>query len=306
MFPDDYLYGEVSAQVLRQGDIILLEGLLGDKFNSFFPGIIKPDQKRFVMVLSQCCDLYKDDKGRNCKIEHINICILSSFEKYLTRMVDSFSKKKQEFHLITEEQYEGLSQKLFKLINNSDPKNYLFLPKTTFFETDMVAVISVNYPLRIEHYEDLLNNRVGTLNDQFRGKLGYTMGKLYSRIATNDLAGHESDIRYFIDCSLEKIHTTRISCEALINEIMLMECNQEIEILLKLSTEKQLKKERGNKKKVIISFLNSYIYLHYPEIAKLFPDTIDNCNKSEFRKKISDYLKANVKDQDVEKLFPEL
>ncbi|MCL9684204.1 hypothetical protein [Legionella maioricensis] len=305
MLPD-YLYGSVSSPtVLRQGDIILLDGNLKNNFDSYFPGIIKPDQKRFGMILSQCCDLFKGE-GRSCKVDHINICVLSSFERYLSRVIDSFAKKKNGFTLITENQYEGLSQKLIKLIKNSDPKNYFFLPNTQFFESHMIAVLSVNYPLRNDHYEDLLENRVGTLSDQFRNKLGFTMGKLYSRIATDDLSGYEYTLTEFIELELKKIKTTRIQCDKLVDEILSIDDDTAtIDDLLQRAVEKQLKDERRKNKKKITSFLNSYIFVHYPEIAKLFSEKLDDCNGSEFRKKINNYLKDNITEKDIQKLFPD-
>ncbi len=299
-----YVYGQSAPDgTLRQGDIILLEGEMREKFNGFFPGIVKPSEKRYLMVLSQCCDLYRD-KRRECKLEHITLCVLSTFESHLKKIIALYSTEANESRLITEQEYENISGKLHKLINNSDPKNYIFLPKDKIFETDMIAVLSVNYPLRICHYDSLLEIRVATLNDEFRRKLGYVLGKLYSRIATNDLNGQENVINEFINEALAKVHVSRTPCSQITNEVLKkIKENSDISQLINEAIQEKIQKKLSDKKKFFVTYLNKFIYTNYKEVASLFDENPQICEGSLFRKKLREYLNDKINLKEISDIF---
>ncbi len=75
-----YVYRDLtpSESSLQQGDILKVDGKFREHFAAFYPAIeLSQDNLRHVMVLTQSCDLVKEN-GRKPKLSHINVCLLSS------------------------------------------------------------------------------------------------------------------------------------------------------------------------------------------------------------------------------------
>ncbi|HAU1874563.1 TPA: hypothetical protein ACF5XO_000685 [Legionella pneumophila] len=197
-----YVYNE-SDDSLQQGDIIRLSGYLRQIFKKYYSGLkIKPYEIRYLMVINQSCDLVNNNE-RKPKSEHINLCVVSKFSRYLDRIKTKYIKKKIKNHIIIEEViYQEIKQKIARLINNSESKEHFFLPRIDPFKENMVAVLSFSYPFRCKHYDLIKKNRVLSLKPEFQAKVGYLIGNLYNRIATPDLNCNnftDQDLSCFVD-----------------------------------------------------------------------------------------------------------
>ncbi|MGT3156564.1 hypothetical protein ACVSNX_14285 [Legionella pneumophila] len=201
----DYVYeNNFSDLSLSQGDILKVDGEFRDRFIEFYPGIKPSDGEiKFVMVLTQSCDLVRTSK-RAPKLSHINVCLVRSLKSVIRRfLIDeikpvSIGSKK----LLGRDALDQLKDKLSKLLNNTDQKTLFFLPLVQPFTEDMVAILPLSFSFRTEeHYDKLLENRVLRIKPVFQAKVGHIIGELYGRIGTpdlNDFGWDDKKIRKYV------------------------------------------------------------------------------------------------------------
>lgn len=189
-----YVYEDHSSELsLQQGDILRVDGQFGQYFGEFYPAIQPSDGKiEYVMVLTQSCDLVRVKK-RKPKLSHVNVCLIRRLSSVIKRLIKDEIKPTEMGgkKILARDALDQLKDKLSKLLNNNDQKTHFFLPKKTPFEDDMVAVLPLSFSFRVDHYDLLIENRVLGIKPEFQAKVGYTIGQLYSRIATPDL--HDFD-----------------------------------------------------------------------------------------------------------------
>lgn len=174
--PDDDLY---------QGDILKrtsgLEEILGQVHRYF----LDPKFVSFVVV-TQSCDLVC--RGKLCKAEHINLAVVRELEPILPEIVGRiagvgvpgvYRKAARLFAL----------DLLKRVINQNELARgmfYLHPDGDVEIATPSVVLLRVSIAVRREHYNVLKKARCGRLDAEFRNKLGWLCGNLYSRIATPD------------------------------------------------------------------------------------------------------------------------
>lgn len=220
-----YIYtNSINEVSLAQGDVLKLSGSFLEKFNKFYPELIRNHSDQYVMVLTQSCDLVRTKK-RNPKIPHINICLLRSIESVLTRMIDAEVKPPsiKSKKLLTRDEMDQLKARFYKLVNNNDQKMHFFLPKQDPFEQDMIAILHMSFPFRVAHYDELLSNRVLSLKPEFQAKLGHIISQLYGRIATEDLSDFNwgaKEVNNYINQLLEKAHLQQVPDQTFIDFIL--------------------------------------------------------------------------------------
>ncbi len=208
-----YVYSEdVGSLSLLQGDILVVENNFHGLFTEFYPAI--KHSAPYVMVLTQSCDLVSGGK-RKPKIKHINVCpvrsLKSHIEKYLINEIKPYSIADKK--ILEKDAIDILKDRLSKLLNNADQKTHFFLPKKLPFNENMVAIIPLSFSFRVEHYDDLLKNRVLSLKPEFRAKIGHIISQLYGRIATPDLVEHswsDKQIRNYINGILEGVNLMQV------------------------------------------------------------------------------------------------
>ncbi len=186
-----YVYQDHSTgQSLLQGDILKVEGSFLEYFKKFYPAINYQDSEdKYVMVLTQSCDLVKTEK-RKPKLSHINVCLVRSLKNVIERLISDEIKPLTigNKNILQQSALDQLKDKLSKLLNNTDQKTHFFLPKKTPFLKDMVAILPLSFSFRIDHYDLMLNNRVLSLKSEFQAKVGHIISQLYGRIGTHDLS----------------------------------------------------------------------------------------------------------------------
>lgn len=185
--PSSHIYAsKLQTEALSQGDIIFLNDQLKTVFLEHFKVEFDPE---FLMVLSQSCDLVKRG-NRAPKINHIILSLVRPFRNYIKHVVKDLSPVKigNDVTLIKDNDFDSLRQKVFDLINNANAKTNLFLPEQEPFEEHMVAVFNTVYPLRFrEQYDLLLENRVLSLNNDYKAKVGDIFSTLFDRVVVTEL-----------------------------------------------------------------------------------------------------------------------
>ena len=118
-----YVYQESSAHhSLLQGDILKVDGQFRSYFDKFYPEIVyrESDKDRYVMVLTQSCDLVKTGK-RKPKLSHVNVCLIKSLKYIIQKLaIDEIKPAVVAGKTIMQrEVLDQLKDKLSKLGNDS-------------------------------------------------------------------------------------------------------------------------------------------------------------------------------------------
>lgn len=203
-----------NATTLQQGSVFTLNNLeilkdekpsklFGD--GSFYPEV-KYDPSDLGLVFSQSCDIYRNkEEGRKPKVPYINVGLLETFEKYFKssavefdfkidiatysyRMLISSEEQTRTYRFFNSAAMEKRFEKVFEKIvqNNHD---YLFF--INFAENDngedlFVTNLLKIFPVKLKHYDSILNCVTHEMKAEFANKLGWRIASLYGQIGTTD------------------------------------------------------------------------------------------------------------------------
>ena len=182
---------EPDMKTLCQGDVLEITEELSRILKDVHPYFIK-EQYRYFMVLTQSCDLVRRN-GKNCKTPYITLAAVKSYPEFLekTLVKARFAEKIGGLLIMDEKNKDRAYQLVERLYNNTEPE-YFFLYKedTLKFPESMVAYLKVSIALKSsEHYEKCLSAKRIELEDEFKAKLGWLVGNMYSRVGTADWEG---------------------------------------------------------------------------------------------------------------------
>ncbi len=187
-----YIYAEsANPDCLGQGDIIQCNGDVLKLFNEFYPSLNSKDtfgkSDNYLMIVTQSCDLFKSST-RKPKLEHFSVCLVRQFDRFLLRHTKSRNFDKYgSYYLTSEADHDSFKTYISGIINNSNLKQNLFLPKSVYFKSHMIALLPLKYSFRIDQYDSFLKERICSLRSEFQAKLGYLLADFYGRVATPDL-----------------------------------------------------------------------------------------------------------------------
>ncbi len=185
--PTHWTYDEIRKEEsnLLQGDILVLTEELRDLLNNVHRYFTDPKYLGFI-ITTQSCDLVLR-KGK-CKANHINLSVVKSLESTLEDLLAQYCQKVCD-GVYSKESKQDAKHLIERILNQNEEKIGLFYlhpdPSVEIGEP-AIAVLRVSIALRNEHYEILQNARRGRLKSEFRNKLGWLVGNLYSRAATTD------------------------------------------------------------------------------------------------------------------------
>lgn len=186
-----YVYRDkITENSLLQGDILKVGGEFKAYFKEFYPAINHHDEEdKYVMILTQSCDLVKEKK-RKPKLTHVNVCLIKSLKSFIQKLITEELKPLSidGKRFLERDALDKLKEKISKLLNNADQKTHFFLPAKLPFTEDMITLLPLSFSFRIAHYDLFLQNRALGLKSEFQAKIGYTISQLYGRIATTDLS----------------------------------------------------------------------------------------------------------------------
>lgn len=173
---------------LCQGDILKITDDLKEVLTTVHP-YFKNGQYKYFMVLTQSCDLVRRDK-RTCKTPYITLAAVRCFSEFFENLLVSkkYAERKSGYLLMDSKQQSSAYQLLERIYNNTEP-DYFFLYKEDLLDLpeSMIASLKVSIALKSElHYDICLNAKHLELSDEFKAKLGWLVGNIYSRVGTTD------------------------------------------------------------------------------------------------------------------------
>lgn len=180
---------------LCQGDILEKTDDLIAILKEVHPYFLNESYKYF-MVLSQSCDLVRRN-GKTCKTPYITLAAVREYSDFLERTLVS-NKMAENYNgifLVEERAKARVTQLVERVYNNTEP-DYFFLYKEDAlnFPKSMVVYLKVSIAVKSElHYDACLNAKRLELSDEFKAKLGWLVGNMYSRVGTTDWESKMTD-----------------------------------------------------------------------------------------------------------------
>lgn len=182
---------DADMKSLCQGDVLNITEELAEVLRNVHPYFVN-GQYRYFMVLSQSCDLVRRD-GKNCKTPYITLAAIRSYDSFVekTLVKEKFAENVSGLLLMDEKKKEKAYQLIERIYNNTEPE-YFFLYKEDAldFPESMITYLKVSIALKSqEHYDKCLAAKKMELSDEFKAKLGWLVGNMYSRVGTADWEG---------------------------------------------------------------------------------------------------------------------
>jgi len=179
---------DMDKESLCQGDILIITEEIKKILGEVHPYFLN-EQYKYFMVLTQSCDLVRRD-GKKCKTPYITLAAIRRYDEFLEKMllIDKYADKVDDFMLMDVRNYERAYQLIERLYNNTE-SDYFFLYKEEMldFPESMVVSLKVSIALKSEkHYDICLAAKKMELSDEFKAKLGWLVGNIYSRVGTTD------------------------------------------------------------------------------------------------------------------------
>jgi hypothetical protein len=280
--PTHWTYDEIESKEvdLFQGDILVLTDDLRSLLNSVHNHFTDSKYLGFI-ITTQSCDLVL--RKNKCKAAHINLSVIKSLENTLKDLLDQYCQKIC-MGVYTKESKQEAKMLIERILNQNEEKLGLFYlhPDTSVeIGEPAIAVLRVSIALRNEHYSILRSARRGRLKSEFRNKLGWLVGNLYSRAATTDW--HENNQQKQMESHIETLLKNAVNYwppQSVINDIkskMGTEWDRQLDSekieLLKKHTPPPFKDEIAKKSSEILQEIVPDIA---PDIAKKFETRLKN------------------------------
>lgn len=173
---------------LCQGDLIQVTEDIKPILADIHPYFLK-DRYKYFMVLTQSCDLVRRN-GSKCKTPFIVLATVQTFSEFFDELLitDRCAERVGNLLLMDAKKKDRAYQLLERIYNNTEP-DYFFLYKdeSLDFPESMIASLKVTIVLKSDlHYESCLKAKKMELSDEFKAKLGWLVGNIYSRVGTTD------------------------------------------------------------------------------------------------------------------------
>ena len=173
---------------LQQGDVLRIDDQIKNILTKFHPYYASHRDYRYLMVLTQSCDLVRH-KNQICKARYITLAAVRSLETALSRELVKHQRSSLETGggLCSIDRQRWVEDFVVKLLNNNNPE-YFYLAEDVdcHLGEACVAFLKLAIPVKSEHYDTCLAARVAQLQEIFQAKLGWLIGNMYSRVGTPD------------------------------------------------------------------------------------------------------------------------
>lgn len=182
-----FTYKDPDYKRLKQGDILTKTPELLELIKEVHPHYSRDDYL-FFQVLTQTCDLVLRDGA--CKSRYITLAAVRSMDLVVQRVIETFADKTTFAEkLCCSERHKKTLEDLFnKLLNNND-SHHFFLQASPDHGMSVPCCTQLHLSISIrayEHYDVCVKAKILELREDFRAKLGWLVGNLYSRIGTED------------------------------------------------------------------------------------------------------------------------
>lgn len=184
---------------LCQGDLLRITDDLKSTLEIYHPYFVN-EQYQYFMVLTQSCDLVRRGGGNKCKTPYITLAAVRRFDDFFKRLLleNKYAENVNGLLLMDTKNRERAYQLLERIYNNTE-SDYFFLYEQgeLGLSNSMLATLKVSIALKSEeHYEKCLAAKFIELSDEFKAKLGWLVGNIYSRVGTTDWSSIESDSQH--------------------------------------------------------------------------------------------------------------
>jgi len=204
---------EMNNESLMQGDLIEITNDIKNVLSSYHAYFIK-EQYKYFMVITQSCDLVKRS-GSKCKSKYITLAAVRSYSDFIRKESKKYGvKTKGNTVFMMKNQENKFADVLRKLYNNNYP-DYFFLAKDSDLglDSNMVVYLKVSIALKSdEHFQKCLHAKKLELNEEFRAKLGWIVGNMYSRVGTADWTPDHASNSEFKEMIFSDIHEHFLVC----------------------------------------------------------------------------------------------
>ena len=201
---------EVDKSSLKQGDVLKNSNGLEKLIKKYHPHYANPEYTHF-QVLTQSCDLVQ--RNSKCSSRYIIIAAVRSLETVIKRAIEQYAEKSVEIEnniYCSKKHKDKLSSVVSSLFDNND-KNFFFLkaaPEHKLLD-DSCTFLHLSVAIKAnEHYSLCLESKILELKENFRAKLGWMVGNLYSRVGTEDYVPaalpDKNDFNQLIEDTLKK------------------------------------------------------------------------------------------------------
>lgn len=205
---------EIDKSSLCQGDLLEITDELRDVLRKVHPYFLNVQYKYF-MVLTQSCDLVRRDRSK-CKTPYITLAAVKKFDEFFEGLLlkNEYAERINGLMFVDSKNWERAYQLLERLYNNTE-SDYFFLYKEDALglSSSMIASLKVSIALKSEqHYEKCLSAKILELSDEFKAKLGWLVGNIYSRVGTTDWESIKTKSQRR-EMLIEELKTHCIKCE---------------------------------------------------------------------------------------------
>lgn len=182
-----FTYSEPDPKGLKQGDILRKTPELLALIQEIHPHYARDDYLYF-QVLTQTCDLVR--REGECKSRYITLAAVRKMDLVVQRAIDKFSDKAvfREQLVCSTKHKRALIDQFNKLFNNNDTAHFFLRAAPEYgLEQNCCTQLHLSISIRsYQHFDTCLAAKILELDENFRAKLGWLVGNLYSRIGTED------------------------------------------------------------------------------------------------------------------------
>lgn len=197
---------------LKQGDILKKTDKIKDLLQKYHSYYATSQEYTHFQVLTQSCDLIRRGSNETCTSRYITLAAVRSLDTVIKRAVEHFAEKRIEFNgniCCSDKHQDKLSSVLSSLFNNQD-KEYFFLkasPEDGLID-DSCTFLHLSIAIRAnDNYSLCLEAKALELQENFRARLGWMVGNLYSRVGTEDyVPGAVPDLKSFDTLILDNLN----------------------------------------------------------------------------------------------------
>ena len=182
-----FTYNEkINVTSLCQGDVLTITDEIRAVLKDCHP-YFQHEQYKFFIVLTQSCDLVR--RNGDCKSQYITLAAVRSYDEYIYRNANYFGVENfKGLMLLDEKKFNTFFQLVERVYNNTESE-YFFLAQDSNvgLNEHMIAYLKVSFALKSDlHYDKCLKAKKIELSDEFKAKLGWLVGEMYSRVGTKD------------------------------------------------------------------------------------------------------------------------
>jgi hypothetical protein len=182
-----FVYDDCDRACLYQGDVLRRSDKLLDLLGRVHPHYASHPSYKYFLVLTQSCDLVRRN-GDPPSSPYITIAAVRPVEEAIRRE----AKAHQEWWQIPTKSLGArafdrmvlITESLFD--NNADQYFYLHEDLSLGITGSHCAFLALSVALKAAHYDLCLEAKIAQLKEAFRAKLGWMVGKMYSRVGTQE------------------------------------------------------------------------------------------------------------------------